>query len=775
MEEGQKHIDDFFREELGNYTEMPPEKVWEELSQRLDDTRRPRFGGWWPWIVMLLLIGSVAGYMAFHKKGDPGNPGNPISMADKGLSVSSNGLHEAQAKSGKTKAEDTNTSDEKAIGSATTRKAKNTTQKTESNKAEGTNTSNEKAIGGATTRTAKNTTQKTEHDKAEDTNTSNEKAIGRPTTRTAKNTTSKTENYKAEGTNTSNEKAISGVTTRKVKNTTQKTEHNKAEDTNTSNEKAIGSATTRTAKTKKSETQSTTAPASKEITATNANVANKQPNERQSRSLVKAESEKPKVLVPSPRSSNKIVPKKISAAKSNASPYKPRATQQNPATPGPVSDMPNGTKNETAQKTKATNKTAKTPVAANEPKKPTVVVPAAAPAKKPLPEPKPVNVVAKTNTFQPTPNPANNLLIKPAEESKKALDEEKDDEDNDKAAMNDEGDENEAKPQPPQPAAEHDPRAGIPVSSYIDKSVVPQAKAADEEEEAADKKKIELQNPAGGAGGNMSPSIAKDRKPPGTLEGGAKFGFEKGFSTVTSNKWVATIYLQYNLSPKAAFLVQPSVKFAQMNKSINSSQSFYNVTGTTINSTQRMDSVSTPPFFDTVYNYYYKQTYDSVHVTQTSNKNYVEFEIPLIFKYTIAENLSLLAGVTMNFGSIPTVSSSSTTYSGLTLQDSVVNVHSNPNYQISVNDSFHHTAAPIDSYNPNTNQNPATNPIRFGYLLGMNYLLKDRVLFDLTIQQSFSKMNNVPNADIRSVLTQPYVRFSVGYKIFGSKKKAPQQ
>lgn len=838
MEEGQKHIDDFFREELGNYTEMPPEKVWEDLSQRLDDSRRPRFWGWWPWIVMLLLIGSVAGYMVLSKKNGPEKP--VVAVVDNGLSVSSSGFGtesarpkaehekpkteaempkaEAPSHSGKTAQ---NNSDEPKVS----------TEKPAANKLSRRNAADEQKKEGKKTQTAP--TQGSPHDEvpaqetnADDASISNTSAT--TNTNEAKQPDSKPKTGNKETPNSTVAPATNKHANKSDVRTTaedQRSSQKNVATTSTATPKAGGkkqiaqspNASSRTTvataaaanttdtqpktasasaasnnKTNQKQTQKNTAIASPDKQNTvNQNqsktaTAKAMPNGVRTASALSANANESNTPV-QPKAATSTATKKQTQKNTASSPDKQNTINQNQSKTATAQATPNGTTKKStttkntaqaatsaANNTTANNKTTKTSPATVDNKKPTTVTPAAETAKKPLPQPKQENTVAKTASFQPSPNPANGILIKPAEDGKKVATAEKDEEDEEKPAMNEDDEDNEAKPQQPKPTAEHDPRAGIPVSGYIDKAVPPQPKMVDDEDDSVDKKKIDLANPAGGAGGSMSPTVGKDRTSISRLEGGAKFGFEKGFSSVTSNKWVATIYLQYNLSPKAAFLVQPSVKFAQMNRAINSSQSFYNVTGTTVNSTQRMDSISTPPFFDTVYNYYYKQTYDSIHVAQSSTKNYVEFEIPVIFKYTIAKNLSLLAGITMNFGSIPTVSSSQTTYSGLTLQDSVVNVHNNPNYPISVNDSFHHTAQPYSSYSAN-DQNPSTNPIRFGYLLGMNYLLKDRVLFDLTVQQSFSNMNNVPNADIRKVLTQPYVRFSVGYKIFQGKKKAVQQ
>lgn len=58
MEENNKHIDDLFRDGLGNYTETPPPAVWDALEKRLDNHRRKRFPIWW-WYVLVFVLVSV--------------------------------------------------------------------------------------------------------------------------------------------------------------------------------------------------------------------------------------------------------------------------------------------------------------------------------------------------------------------------------------------------------------------------------------------------------------------------------------------------------------------------------------------------------------------------------------------------------------------------------------------------------------------------------------------------------------------------------------------
>src|SRR3954464_15959440 len=62
MEENRKHIDELFREALGNYTETPPSSVWDNVEQRLDTTgRKPRPPFWWAWFAVLFLVIAAGG------------------------------------------------------------------------------------------------------------------------------------------------------------------------------------------------------------------------------------------------------------------------------------------------------------------------------------------------------------------------------------------------------------------------------------------------------------------------------------------------------------------------------------------------------------------------------------------------------------------------------------------------------------------------------------------------------------------------------------------
>ncbi len=59
MKNYRKHIDDFFREKLGNYTETPPPEVWEDLEKRLDGLQTPISGKPYRWMWHFAMVSLI--------------------------------------------------------------------------------------------------------------------------------------------------------------------------------------------------------------------------------------------------------------------------------------------------------------------------------------------------------------------------------------------------------------------------------------------------------------------------------------------------------------------------------------------------------------------------------------------------------------------------------------------------------------------------------------------------------------------------------------------
>ncbi len=54
-----KHIDDFFREKLGNYRETPPPEAWDEIEARLDGLKPAGYGASYRWMMHFALVSLI--------------------------------------------------------------------------------------------------------------------------------------------------------------------------------------------------------------------------------------------------------------------------------------------------------------------------------------------------------------------------------------------------------------------------------------------------------------------------------------------------------------------------------------------------------------------------------------------------------------------------------------------------------------------------------------------------------------------------------------------
>jgi hypothetical protein len=179
--------------------------------------------------------------------------------------------------------------------------------------------------------------------------------------------------------------------------------------------------------------------------------------------------------------------------------------------------------------------------------------------------------------------------------------------------------------------------------------------------------------------------------------------------------------------------------------------------------------------------YTYRNTYDSIILGQAvKQKNYWEIEVPLMLKYYVAPNLSIFGGFSMTFGSIIQITENRQEFSALTksaagptygpvLSDSVGNFPPDPNAPTAI--TLNYTTPNISTANPLASQNPTTNAARFGYLLGFSYELRRRLLIDFLVRQNISDMRYIPNEQVRKIYTQPYLRLTVGYRLFGGEKR----
>lgn len=287
----------------------------------------------------------------------------------------------------------------------------------------------------------------------------------------------------------------------------------------------------------------------------------------------------------------------------------------------------------------------------------------------------------------------------------------------------------------------------------------------------------EEEKSGGGGGGATAGYDEKDKKKKDKtgkkfmFEFGVKLGYEIGFGTYKANKGVIMPYLQYNLAPTIGLVIQPSLKYAGINTlNIGDPASYYNITATKLDSNHIVvpgDSLNPGTI---VRRYYYSQSHDSMFVKRAiTKKTYFEFELPVMLQYKLAKNFSAYFGISVNYSKIAQIEEQKYTATGIMRYDTLqfpIAKNTDPAPVVPPADGrFSYNSEPFSNYNAAPVQNATTNPVRFNYMIGFNYLFANRILLDVMYTKSLSNPNYIPDTRVREIYKQGYLRVSLGYKL----------
>lgn len=277
----------------------------------------------------------------------------------------------------------------------------------------------------------------------------------------------------------------------------------------------------------------------------------------------------------------------------------------------------------------------------------------------------------------------------------------------------------------------------------------------------------------GGGGGATSPSQNGSKF---RFDLGIKAGYERGFESFTTNTFIIAPYLQWNISTGFAFVFQPGFRYNQLssNSISNVTNSYHRITSETVTPNHVVDSIQPgPPSIQR--NYIYNSTYDSVVIgTRLKANSYWEIELPVLLRYKIASNLAVFGGLSLMFGNIINTEEVRTSYSGQHKTSTLsfpkdTNVAQEPTIPPATGYFSYNT--PDISTAPAAAEAPSSNPARLGLMLGFSYEFGNRVSIDLMYKQTVSDMRYIQNEQIRKLYTQPNVRVMVGFKLFGAEKE----
>lgn len=240
---------------------------------------------------------------------------------------------------------------------------------------------------------------------------------------------------------------------------------------------------------------------------------------------------------------------------------------------------------------------------------------------------------------------------------------------------------------------------------------------------------------------------------------GVKVGYEMGLSKYAINKSVFAGCIYYNLSEKTSLFFQPAIKLGNaVNYPSFNNTSYYNLTGTTIDTFTIQDSMSSQLLAVVT------QNSDSFVVVKTINKgSNVQLEFVLGAKYRIGKHLGLSAGIGFNKGVLPYFTET---------KNSLGNQQQIDSFQapmgtflvIDTTNSFFHTSANISQYTPFSGVTQATDPLRINYFASVEYWY-NRWSIELSVTQQLTKLNNLNDKNLQSSYEQPYFRLMAGWKI----------
>jgi|GEM_PF-3857553 len=341
------------------------------------------------------------------------------------------------------------------------------------------------------------------------------------------------------------------------------------------------------------------------------------------------------------------------------------------------------------------------------------------------------------------------------------------------------------------PEAEEERESDITVNENDDadsEETDQQAAASPEPEEVAQPVLATGTNPdpannsssSGGGGGGKEPKVPLRSFAPGArLEAGFKFGYERSMGQIAVNSAVFSPYLQWNLSPKVALVLQPSFRYNSINRNLFSGmQSYHDILSAVRDSGHITSLDSFQGQIDTVIerNYFFYHTYDSVvRVRKLNTANYWEIDLPLMIKFNIGSGFSLMGGMYLTYGNLLRVTESESRYQGLQRSDTLsfpAVPASNPAPQVpGAAGYFQYNTPDASTAPPLSGAASYGNDARVGYMIGVNYDLGQRFMVEALLRQNLSDMKFIQNEQLRKVYTQPNIRISVGVKLFQGGQK----
>ncbi len=255
---------------------------------------------------------------------------------------------------------------------------------------------------------------------------------------------------------------------------------------------------------------------------------------------------------------------------------------------------------------------------------------------------------------------------------------------------------------------------------------------------------------------------------------GLKTGYDFSMNKYSAGNALLGAYLQAHISKRMSVILQPTIKYTNMKRTtLDGAQSYYDVKNSSVTALHIITPEGADQYGNPVYNiirrYFYAQQYDSVVVTKTIKpKQYAEFELPLLLQYRLTKSLSVTGGVSANFSRLVQAEREESRFKGMMRYDTAVFAKANessPAPEVPAIDTrIKYNYSPYADYLAQKKDDPVNN-VRFNYMLGINYALRNGLSFDLLMLSLLGNANYINDNDIKKIYKTPYIRIGVTYQI----------
>lgn len=255
---------------------------------------------------------------------------------------------------------------------------------------------------------------------------------------------------------------------------------------------------------------------------------------------------------------------------------------------------------------------------------------------------------------------------------------------------------------------------------------------------------------------------------------GLKTGYDFSMNKYSAGNALLGAYLQAHISKRMSVILQPTLKYTNMKRTtLDGTASYYDVKNSSVTAlhiiTPEGADAQGNPVYNIIRRYFYAQQYDSVVVSKTIRpKQYAEFELPLLLQYRLTKALSITGGVSANFSRLVQAEREESRFKGMMRYDTAVFAkvnESSPAPAIpAIETRIKYNYSPYADYLAQQQEDPVNN-LRFNYMLGINYALRNGLSFDLLMLSLLGNANYINDNDIKKIYKTPYIRIGVTYKL----------